>query len=201
MSKNFVLDAEDRTIIGKKVKQLRRDGLVPAVIYGLGDAESVQLNFHKTMLALRDANSNEVFTLNLNGQERKVMARQVQRHVVRRDLIHIDFQEVNEDSIIRTRIPLKGIGRSAPESEGLGRTLMIAQYVEVEATLKTLVNEIEVDLSFIDKPSRVFRVRDLVAPEGIKVTSAPMVTVAKFAAKRGEVVETEDGEEAAAAEA
>ena len=103
MSDKFVLDAESRDVVGKKVKQLRRDGLVPAVIYGLGEPENVQLNALKATLALRDASSTEIFTLNLGGKQRRVIARDVQRHVVRRDLIHVDFQEVDENSTIRDK--------------------------------------------------------------------------------------------------
>ena len=185
MSDKFVLDAESRDVVGKKVKQLRRDGLVPAVIYGLGEPENVQLDALKATLALRDASSTEIFTLNLGGKQRRVIARDVQRHVVRRDLIHVDFQEVDENSTIRASVPLRSIGRSVPEAGGLGSTLMTLRSVEVEATMDALIPEIVVDLGRIDKPSTVLRVRDLEVPEGVSITTHESVTVAKFAAKRG----------------
>jgi len=192
MSDKFVLDAESRDIVGKKVKQLRRNGVTPAVIYGLGEPENVQLDSLKASLALRDASSTEVLTLNLNGKARKVIARDVQRHVVRRDLIHVDFQEVDADSTIRAFVPLRSIGRSVPEAGGLGSTLMTLRSVEIEAGLDSLIGEIVVDLGRIDKPSTVLRVRDLETPEGVSVLTHGDVTVAKFAAKRGGAAATEE---------
>ncbi|MFT5196698.1 MAG: large subunit ribosomal protein L25, partial [Candidatus Promineifilaceae bacterium] len=98
MSKEFILDAEIRTVSGKKVKQLRRVGLLPAVIYGLGTPENIQVKALQTQLALRDSAGNEIFTLNLNGTTRRVLAREVQKHAYRTDLVHIDFLEIDATS-------------------------------------------------------------------------------------------------------
>ena len=185
MSEKIILDAETRTVVGKKVKQLRRDGQVPAVIYGLNEPEAIQLDMLKTALTLRDSSATDVLTINLNGQERRVVSREVQRHVVRRDLIHVDFQEIDDNSMIRVQVPLRTVGRSVPEAKGLGNTLVVLRSVEVEATASTLVSELVADLALIDKPGRVLRVSDLEVPEGVTILTSESVTVAKFAVKRG----------------
>lgn len=186
MSKEFVLDAETRTVTGKKVKQLRRDGLVPAVIYGLNDPESIQVNALKTQLTLRDAGDNEILTLNLNGKKRRVLARDVQKHVYRTDLLHVDFLEVDADSTIRTEVSVIIVGQSIPEQQALGTTLQVLSTIEIEARTDALISEIEVNAEIMDKPSRNLAVGDIVPPEGVTILTSPEVTIARFAAARSD---------------
>ena len=153
MSQDYVLDAETRTIEGKKVKQLRRDGKLPAVIYGLDTPESIQLDTLKTTLTLRDAGDNDILTLKLNGKERRVLAREIQRHVYKRDLLHVDFLEVDADSNVTGVATLNLVGRSIPEQQGLGTTLLVINSIEISGRPDDLVSEIDINAEIIDKPS------------------------------------------------
>lgn len=195
MSKEFMLEAETRTVSGKKVKQLRRDGLIPAVIYGLGEPESVQVNALATMLTLRDAGDNDILTLDLNGKKRKVLAREVQRHVYRTDLLHVDFLEIDADSTIRTEVTVVIVGTSIPEQKAMGTTVQVLNTIEIEALSGALISEIELNAELMDKPSRNLTVADLVAPEGVTILTAPDVTIALFAANRGEQEDEDEGGE------
>lgn len=192
MSEKIVLEAENREISGKKVKQLRRDGLIPAVIYGISEPESIQLNALKTQLTLRDAGENDILTLQLNGKERQVLAREVQRHVYRPDLLHVDFLEVDADSVVRGTVEIILVGRSIPEQEGLGTTLQVVSSIEIEAKSSALVSTIEANAELIDKPSRNLTVADLVAPEGVTILTTPDLTIARFAVNRKAAEETEE---------
>lgn len=194
MSKEFVLDAETRTVSGKKVKQLRREGIVPAVIYGLGEPESIQVNALATMLTLRDAGDNEILTLNLNGKKRQVLAREVQKHVYRSDLLHVDFLEIDAQSTVRTEVSVVIVGQSIPEQQALGTTLQVLNTIEIEALSGALISEIEANAEIMDKPSRNLTVGDIVPPEGVTILTSPDVTVARFAAARGAEVEEEEDE-------
>jgi len=193
MSKVFELEAETRTVSGKKVKQLRRNGLVPAVIYGLNDKpENVQVNALATQLTLRDAGDNEILTLNLNGKKRRVLAREVQKHVFRSDLIHVDFLEIDATSTIRTEVSIIIVGVSIPEQQAIGTTVQVLSTLEIEASPDALISEIEANAEIIDSPGRTLNVGDIVAPEGVTILTSPDVTVARFFANH---VETDDDEE------
>lgn len=193
MSEKIILEAESRDVSGKKVKQLRRDGIIPAVIYGISDPESIQVNALKTQLTLRDAGENDILTLQLNGKERKVLAREVQRHVYRPDLLHVDFLEVDADSIVRGTVEIVLIGKSIPEQEGLGTTVQVVSTIEIEAKSSQLVSTIEANAELIDKPSRNLTVGDIEVPEGVTILTTPDLTIARFAVNRkAEVEETED---------
>ena len=88
MAKEFVIEAKPRSVVGKKVKQLRRQGIIPAVIYGQSDPINIEVDHLATQLTLRDADDNSIFVIKIDGDERSVIARDVQRHVIRGDLIH-----------------------------------------------------------------------------------------------------------------
>ena len=191
MSEKIILEAETREISGKKVKQLRREGLVPAVIYGLGEPESIQVNALKTMLTLRDSGENDILTLNLNGKERRVLAREVQRHVYRPDLLHVDFLEIDADSVVRGSVEIVLEGKSIPEQNGLGTTLQVISTIDIEAKSGALISTIVANAEIIDKPSRNLLVSDIVVPEGVTILSPSDLTIARFAVNRKveEVVE------------
>lgn len=195
MSEKIILEAESRDISGKKVKQLRREGIIPAVIYGLNEPESIQVNALKTQLTLRDSGENDILTLKLNGKERQVLAREVQRHVYRPDLVHVDFLEVDADSVVRGTVEIVLIGKSIPEQEGLGSTLQVVSTIEIEAKSSQLVSTIEANAELIDKPSRNLTVADIEVPEGVTILTTPDLTIARFAVNRKAEEVVEEGDE------
>lgn len=180
MANEQVIEANARKVIGKKVKQLRRAGITPAVIYGGKAPVSIQIDTQSTYLTLRDADANDIFIINVDGQKHKVITRDVQRHLTRGDLIHVDFQEITSDTVIRTEANIVGIGQSAPEIEGLGSTSQLLYTVEIEAAADALISEIEVDLTQIVEVDDQILVSDLVVPEGVTILTAMDMPVAKF---------------------
>ena len=180
MTNEFVIEAEPRTITGKKVKTLRTQGFTPAIIYGQGEAQPIQVNTLDTYLTLRDADANAILTVKINGEERSVLAREVQRHVTRGDLLHVDFLEVSKDTRIKAEVMILTQGKSAPEAEGLGITSQILSSIEIEAPADKLLSEILVDLSQIMEPDQVITVGDLEVPDEVDILTPMDIAVAKF---------------------
>lgn len=189
---NKKLVAQERTIVGKQVKQLRREGLTPAVVYGKHEPVSIQLDTHSTSLILRDADSNDLLTLDINGEERLVLVRDVQRHITRHELMHIDFYEVSAGETITVDANLVTINE--PQVEEAGSATQLLFNVAIEAIPSKLVSEIEVDLSLIKSTSDVISVGDLVVPDGVTILTDSDVAVAKFDIPREEVLEEEETE-------
>ena len=171
------LEAKNRQVTGKKVRVLRREGQIPAVVYGRRDPVAIQLDFHSTSLILRDAADNDVLSLDVEGTIYKVLLRDVQRHVLRGDILHVDFLEVDMDALIRMEAPLYLVG----ETELLGGSIgLLLHAVEIEAKPDNLVSEIEVDMSLIVDEDTVIHVRDLQVPAGVTIVTDGDVGVAKF---------------------
>src|SRR5210317_784031 len=100
----YEIEAQKREVIGKKVKALRRDGKIPAIIYGSGiDPMPITLITKDVRQILSVIGANTLVTIKIGKKEHLVLVRDIQREVIKRDLLHIDFQAVSlEESITST---------------------------------------------------------------------------------------------------
>lgn len=189
MAERMNISAEPRQVIGKQVKQLRRSGWIPAVIYGQGDPVHIQLENLTLRRVLRAAGSSHLIEIALSNGSRTVLARQIQRHPFRDELLHIDFLEVNLKENITADVELVGTGEALPASQGLGNISLLLHTVEIEALPDNLVAEIPVDFSLIQNVDDMIHVRDLIAPAGVTILTDPDTVVARFDYTRTEAEE------------
>jgi large subunit ribosomal protein L25 len=190
----LAIDADVREITGKKVKQLRREGITPAVIYGATDPINVQLDTRTLRRVLRQAGGANLIDIKLGKDKRTVLARDIQQHVTRGDLVHVDFLEVDLKIAISGEAELVAVGVSEAMAEGTGTISFAMRTIEIEALPEDLVSEIEVDISLIVSTDDVITVADLVAPQGVTFLSDPEDTVASFAFDRAAIEEEEEEE-------
>jgi large subunit ribosomal protein L25 len=111
---------------------------------------------------------------------RTVLAREIQLHPTRGDLVHIDFVEVDLKAKLTADASLVLVGESAPQADGLGSTMLMVQSVQIECLPDDLVSEIEVDASKIASPEDVIYVSELALPPGVAILTDPEMVVAKF---------------------
>ncbi|MCP4418545.1 MAG: 50S ribosomal protein L25 [Chloroflexi bacterium] len=188
----LTIDADPRTVIGKKVKLLRWNGVIPAVIYGINDPLTIQLDNKILRRVLRKAGSTNLIDISVAGETRTVLAREIQQHLTRGDLIHVDFQEVDMKVKITAEASLILVNQSAPMVEGLGSDVLSLQNVEIEALPDDLVAEIEVDASQIVSNTDVVFVSSLVAPKGVTILTDGEVVAARFEFTQLEIEEEEE---------
>ena len=187
----LTIDAEPRTVIGKKVKTLRKTGIIPAVIYGMNDPITIQLDNKILRRVLRRAGSTNLIDISVAGQTRTVLARDIQQHLTRGDLIHVDFQEVDMKVKITAEASLVLVNQSAPMEEGIGSDVLALQSVEIEALPDDLIAEIEVDASQIETGDDVIYVSSLSAPQGVTILTDGETVAARFEYARLEEEEEE----------
>lgn len=187
----LAIDAEPRTVVGKKVKQLRRDGLVPAVIYGIQVPLTIQLDNILLRRVLRRAGTTNLINISVDGDTRTVLAREIQQHLTRGDLIHVDFQEVDLKVKITAEASLVLVGRSQLMEDALGSDVLSLTTVEIEALPDDLIAEIEVDVSDLTADEPIY-VSDLSVPEGVTILTDPETAVARFEYARPEEEEEEE---------
>lgn len=188
------LVAEPREIIGKKVKRLRRDGLVPAVLYGSGEPQHVQLATRDLSRVLRFAGSNDLIDVDVAGKKHRVLVRDVQRHVTRGDLLHVDFLTVDmtQKMSAEATVILTGISPFAESGDGVVNQVLFA--INIEALPDDLVSEIEVDVSSIVDVNSQILVSELGVPEGIEILDDPNDPVVTGALARAALEEEEEEE-------
>lgn len=171
-AKQVELSAVKRTVLGKQVKQLRRQGWTPGVMYGHG-YESVPLKFEMRELQrlLSETGGSQLVGIKIKGQSQPEMAlvRDVQRDPIRQTILHVDFYRVQMTERLTTEIPLELIGESPIAALNEGILLQGISSIEVECLPGDLVDAIEVDLSDLVELDQALYVRDLAIPSGIDV--------------------------------
>jgi large subunit ribosomal protein L25 len=197
-AKQVELSAERRTVLGKQVKQLRRQGWTPGVIYG-HDYESVPLKFDQRELQrlLAETGGSQLVGIKIEGQSQPEMAlvRDVQRDPIRQTILHVDFYRVQMTERLTTEIPLELISESPIAARNEGILLQGISSIEVECLPGDLVDAIEVDLSDLVELDQALYVRDLAIPSGIDVLTEPdemIVRVTPLAEEEAFEVELEE---------
>lgn len=189
------IEAEPRTVTGKKVKKLRREGMIPAVLYGQREPQHIQIEKGHLRRVLRVASTNQLINVKIGSKKPiTVLTREIQQHLTRGDLIHVDFLEVDMLGTVTSEVTLVGVGIAAPQEDGEGVATMPLQSVQIEASPNDLVSEIEVDLTLIEKHDSVIFVSDLVAPKGVTILTDPEMVVARFETAKAEEEEVLEGE-------
>ena len=193
MSDRVTIAAEPRMVTGKKVKQIRRQGFVPGVIYGQSEPVNIQMEEIQLNRALRITGMTQLATVDVEGKEYTVLAREIQQHVTRRNVLHIDFMEVDMKATIRSEAELVLVGEAPALELEEGMIAQAMFSVDIECLPDALISTIEVDVSGILTPGDRVQIADLIVPEGVTLLADEDSTVARFQTIR--VIEEEEEEE------
>lgn len=198
MADNYQLDVQLRTVFGKKCGALRRQGLVPGVIYGPKiDPIHFQAAYRPLQVALLKAGGTRLIDLTVDGTKYPVLAREVQRDVTRGDILHVDFLAVDMSATIRTEVPVHFVNESPAVAQRLGIQVNGTSTIEIECLPGDLLERIDVDLSSLVEVNDAIYVRDLNLGEKIEIISDPdemIVRVAALAVQEEEEETTEEEE-------
>ncbi|MCC6617149.1 MAG: 50S ribosomal protein L25 [Anaerolineae bacterium] len=201
MSETFTLEAEARATTGRKVSQLRRDGLVPGVIYGKKiESVSIQVPARDLQNVLMKAGGTNLIDVSVGGQPYSVLAREVQRHVIRGDILHVDFLAVDASTTITAEVPVHYVNEAPAVRARLGILLQNVSKLTIEALPKNLISAVEVDLSSLAEVGDAIHVRDLKSLENVTIVNDEdemLVRVVPTSASLSESEEGAEGEEAA----
>lgn len=194
MVERVTFTAAPRNLYGKHAKKLRRDGLVPAVVYGQHDPIHIQVDKVPLRRALRRAGSNELIDIDVDGKTVTVLAREIQQHPTRGDVLHVDFYEVNMEEKIITEVFLNMKGEPDSELQLLGQITQILHSLEVECLPGDLISEIDFSISHLDSPDDVIYARDIDIPDSLTLITDPDAAVTSFDYFREEEEEEEEEE-------
>lgn len=165
------LQAKTREIVGSKVKNLRKEGLIPAVLYGKGiENVNLTLNAKEFLKAYREAGESTVLDLEIDGKNKtNVLIYDIASDPVSDEIIHADLYQVDMTQEVTTDVPLVFVGESQAVKEG-GVLVKNMHEVEVSALPKDLPHEIEVDLSALATIDDIIKIEDIKLPTGVKIT-------------------------------
>lgn len=191
MAEKYTLDAQTRTVFGKKCGALRRQGLIPGVVYGPKiEPLHIQVPLRPLQVTLMKAGGTHLISLTIDGKTQPVLAREVQRDVIRGDILHVDFMAVDMQSKIRATIPVHFVNESPAIAQRLGIQVNGANSIEIEALPADLPDHIEVDLAKLAEVGDSIHVRDLDLGAKISIVSEPDEMLVRVAALAEEETET-----------
>jgi len=179
--------------------RLRAEGKVPATVYGLGgDAVTVSVNWRDLRQALTtDAGMNALINLQVDDHESELtIVKELQRHPIKRSVLHIDFLRVSRDVAIEVEVPIVLLGEAEQVLREGGTVDQALFQLTISAKPGSIPNELTVDISGLTIGDAV-RVGDIALPEGVETeVDAEEPVVIGSAPQAEEVVEVPEGEEA-----
>ena len=160
-------------------RRLRRTGRVPAVVYGMGD-NPIQVSVDRADLrgALStDAGLNSLITLEVDGDRQLSIVKDLQRHPVRRDVLHVDFLRINPDLEVEMEVPLLLVGEAKKVTQASGMVDQVMHSVPLLAKPADIPVEVTADVSDLEVGSSL-RVSDIALPAGVTAAGDPDATFA-----------------------
>ena len=166
----FQLRAEPRSIVGKKVRFLRRQGIVPGNIYGNAASSAIQVSARDLESTIRRAGRSALVTLDIAGGEpATVLMKEWQRHPFKGDLLHVDFFRVLMTETLKLDVPIRLIGEAPAVKQTGGMILQSQATLSVECLPGDIPDVIEADVSGLEEIDASIYVRDLAIPAGVTV--------------------------------
>jgi len=176
------LTAEKRTILGRKAKTLRREGILPANIYGKKvKSLAVQTDLKSFLVAFKKTGETSVVELKVKGEKksRPVLIHNVQFDPVSDQPLHADFYQVDLKEKVTTEVPIELVGESPAAKEKIGILIQPLTEVEVEALPTELPDKLELDISGLKDVGNAVTVTDLKVAKGVKVLTSEKEILAK----------------------
>lgn len=203
MADDIVLAAETGRPTGSSAsRRLRAAGKIPAVLYGRGaDPAALSVDWRELRAALTtDKGLNALLTLQVGRKKTKAIVKELQRHPVRRDVLHVDFLAVDVDVAITTDVPIVVEGEATKVLREQGIVDQVLSALVISAKPDAIPGHISVDVSDLEI-GHTITVGDLVLPSDVTTEVDPDETVVTAQVTSLALAEEELGEEAEAAEA
>ncbi|MBM3942135.1 MAG: 50S ribosomal protein L25 [SAR202 cluster bacterium] len=200
------LELEPRETLGKKVRRLRRTGVVPVHLYGAGlESRALQCEARTLIRVLARAGGNTPVTLRVHGEQKEQLAfvREVQWHPVKGELLHVDFLAVQADRPVSAQVPVVLRGESPGAIQVSGMVVLQLRELDLEALPLEIPHQVEVDLRRLTDPSGTIKAGEIALPARVTLLNDADEVVVRIETRRA-AVEREaaaEGEAPAAGEA
>jgi large subunit ribosomal protein L25 len=185
-----VINAVKRSVKGKQVGALRREGKLPGVIYGHKvDSIAILMELKESTRVLNVATSSSIVLINLEGVEYSTLIREKQRDYLKNRFIHVDFQAVSQTEKIKAKVNVEIVGLAPAVKDFSGVVVEGLPAVEVEALPKDLPERFIVDISGLKAIGDSIFVKDVPIPAGVEVLDDMDEMIVMITAPQAEEIE------------
>jgi large subunit ribosomal protein L25 len=201
MPNQLELQAEPRSVLGKHVRRLRREGIVPANIYGHGPSRAIQAPLRSLEHVLAHGGRTGIIAIAVDGESQTALMKDVQRDPRSGKILHIEFRAVSMEEEVTSVVPLRFVGESTAVTKLDGILTHPRSEVHITARAGDLPDVIEVDISGLDELNAAIHVSDLPPSTRYKIVDPPEEVLAMVQPPKVEAEEVVEAVEAAAEEA
>lgn len=168
MAEQITLTAQRREVLGKQVNRLRREGILPANIFGHGrPSVAIQVNAHELRQLLAAHGGSKLIQLRVDGAPETAVVRHIGRDPRTGRIEHVDFMHIEMTEKMRARVPLRLIGEAPAVRQFGGVLLHLVDAVEVECLPQELPEALDLDISELESLDAALHARDLKLPQGV----------------------------------
>ncbi len=191
MATHPTLATQPRSVSGKKLNALRRQGIIPGHIFGQGDSVAVQFDAH-TFQRMRELHQTAgLLELHLDENARQmVIVRHIEHKPSTGQILHVDFMRIRLNEPVRAKVPLELVGESPAVKLSGGIIILLLEAVEIEALPEALPEKITIDASQLKTLDAVLHSSDLQLAAGVTLLSDPTMPIAKVQPPRTEEAAT-----------
>lgn len=183
----IVFSAKKRSADKRDARQVRKQGLIPAVVYGQGmESLPVAVDYKLFNKIYNEAGENTIIELAVDDKKYNVLVKDVQLEPVKDTFVHIDFYQINMNEKITVSIPLVFIGEVALVKSGEAIMIKAMDEVEVECLPGDMPHEIRVDLSKLQKLEDSISVKDLQVSDKVEILAEPEESIVSLDIPREE---------------
>lgn len=194
MADRITLELQPRETLGKKVKRLRQEGIIPVHLYGPGiSPKSLQCQSTTLIKAIKEAGGNIPIAVTVEGDKEQHLAfvRELQWDPVKTVLFHVDLLRAEATQRVSADVPVVMVGDS-PGARAIGGTVVQQRYaVTIEALPLDMPQSLEVDMASMTEANSVLRVGDIKLPSEATLLTEPDAMVARIEVARAEEAEKE----------
>src|SRR5690348_15996536 len=170
MPTQIELSAEPRSVYGKHVRRLRREGIIPANIYGHGASRAIQAPARALERLLAHGGRTGVIAISFDGRSETALLKSLQRDPRSGQILHIDFQAVSMEEQVTSVVPIRFVGESIAVTRLEGVMTHARNDLHVTARAADLPDAVEVDVSSITELHGAIHVSDLPAAGSYAIT-------------------------------
>lgn len=192
------LELQPRELMRKKVKQLRRDGIIPVHLYGPGfDSRALQCQAQRLISVLSAAGGSTPISITIHGESgtQLAFAREIQWNPKRDDIVHVDLLVADTSRPVSAQVSIVFVGDSPGARNVSGTVMQTLRFMDVQALPLEMPGQIEIDLEILTEPDSVLRAGDIELPPNVTRLTDADELVARIELPRVEVVEEVEGVE------
>ena len=166
----FEINAQKRTLIGKKVSSLRKEGLLPAGVYGISGNISIAIDKKEFVNVFKKTQYTQIINLSLDNKPHNVLVSEIQTHPVNEELLHVSFHEISLSKKVEAEVPIEIEGIAPAIKVYSGVLVQNFHHIEIISLPNKIPTSIKVDISKLEEIGDSITFKDLLLPEGTELT-------------------------------